>query len=59
MINFFRFRWIYKLQMLELDFVDFSPVSFNKAMNHNRFAKEIEIILSGCKYHLCDNQPKV
>lgn len=45
--------------MLELDFVAFSPVSFNKAMNHNRFAKEIEIILCGCKYHLCDNQPKV
>lgn len=44
--------------MLELDFVAFSPVSFNKAMNHNRFAKEIEIILSECKYMIINQKYK-
>lgn len=41
------------MNWLELVRIDFSPVSFDEAMNHNRFAEVIEEkILSACKHIL-------
>lgn len=33
-----------------MDPVDFSPVSFHRAMNHNQFSQEMEKMLDGYKY---------